>query len=384
MRSMHRVYLIPGMFGFGEMAGYRYFGHMVAALKERFNQAGSSVVFETVAAPPTASMRRRAACIAEAIGRSAERDGAGTARQEERIHFIGHSTGGLDARLVATPTFSLHAGQQDWAWQRRIRSVITMNTPHYGTPLAQFFSTVSGTRLLYALSLLTVTTLKAGGLPLTIFSNLVATLGQIDQVFGMDVRLLDRTTDLILRFVGDKGRNEVRSWLDGIRQDQGGIIQITPEAMDLFNAAVIDSPTVRYGCTATAAPPPGPRRFVGSVRSAYAALSATAFSTVYTVTSLPHSNYPYPAADASTLQRLAQGIRLPVNDRSNDGIVPTLSMLWGELLWCGQGDHLDVVGFFRDDQRPALHSDWLSCGAGFNRNDFGQAMDALATFLLRE
>jgi len=41
-------------------------------------------------------------------------------------------------------------------WISRLASITTMNTPHYGTPLATFFATVSGQRLLYAMSAVTV------------------------------------------------------------------------------------------------------------------------------------------------------------------------------------------------------------------------------------
>ena len=69
--------------------------------------------------------------------------------------------------------------------------------------------------------------------------------------------------------------------------------------------------------------------------------------------------------------------------RANDGIVPTLSMLWGELLWCGAADHLDIVGHFRDHSRASPHIDWLESGASFRRDNFAAMTAALARFLLR-
>lgn len=374
----HRVYFIPGMFGFGRLAGYEYFGHLQAALDARFRELGVPLVMEVVQTPPTASIRRRAEVVAEAIARGA---GGATAGP---IHLIGHSSGGLDARLVLAPSVRLDVPEASLAWRARVRSVLTINTPHHGTPLAAFFTTVSGTRLLTLLSLLTVTTLGIGAPGLSALSSLVAAIGAFDDVLGIDLRLLDRATDVVLRFIGDRGRDEVAHWLDGIRHDQGGILQITPEAMDVFNAVTANAPGVRYGCIATASPPPTPARLVRHARSPFNAFTATAYSTIYGVTSRVIGRYGYPAPDAASDALLTATLGTEVDDSWCDGVVPTRSMLWGDLLWAGKGDHLDVVGHFRDDETPAVHVDWLTSGASFGRYRFRGVVDALASALLGE
>jgi hypothetical protein len=78
------------------------------------------------------------------------------------------------------------------------------------------------------------------------------------------------------------------------------------------------------------------------------------------------------------------GIDHEVNGESNDGIVPTLSMLWGELLWAGEADHLDVLGHFHDDQKPRLHMDWVTSGSRFTRQRFGAVLDEIVKFALRD
>jgi hypothetical protein len=374
----HRVYFIPGMFGFGRLAGYEYFGHLESALAARFEELGVPLVMEVVQTPPTASIRRRAEVVASAIAQS-----AGGARGGP-IHLIGHSSGGLDARLVLSPSVRLHVSGEALAWRVRVRSVVTLNTPHHGTPLAAFFTTVSGTRLLTLLSLLTVTTLGVGAPGLSALSSLVAAIGSFDEVLGIDLRLIDRATDVVLRFIGDRGREEVAQWLEGIRHDQGGILQITPEAMDLFNAVTADAPGVFYGCVATASPPPTPVRLARQARSPFSAFTATAYSTIYGVTSRPVARYGYPAPDAASAAQLTAALGGNVDDSWCDGVVPTCSMLWGELLWAGKGDHLDVVGHFRDDEAPAVHVDWLTSGASFGRYRFRGVVDALADALLSD
>jgi len=325
---------------------------------DRFCDRGVEVVVEGVPLPPTASIRRRAARVARAVH-------AGASNDAGPIHFIGHSTGGLDARLLVSPTTSIRDLDPELlAWRDRVRAVVSVNTPHHGTPLAGFFATVSGTRLLYAISLLTVTTLGVGRPGLAALAQIVAALGTVDEVIGLDIKLLDQATKLALRFVGDEGRAEVEAWLGGIPEDQGGIIQLMPEAIDIFNAAAEDAGAVRYGCVATSSPPPGPIRFIKKVRSPYAALSAAVYTTLYGITSRSSSHYPYPSPPPEVEAKLHSGIGFPPDSKMNDGVVPLLSMLWGELLFAGRADHLDVVGHFSGGGDPTDHVDWLTSGPG--------------------
>ena len=39
MSDVHSVFLIPGMFGFANLAGYDYFGHVRSAIERRYGQA---------------------------------------------------------------------------------------------------------------------------------------------------------------------------------------------------------------------------------------------------------------------------------------------------------------------------------------------------------
>jgi hypothetical protein len=48
----------------------------------------------------------------------------------------------------------------------RVQSVVTIATPHHGTPIASFFTTLRGQQLLQLLSLLTIYMLHFGHLPL--------------------------------------------------------------------------------------------------------------------------------------------------------------------------------------------------------------------------
>ncbi len=370
-RPRHHIVLVPGLFGFARLGGFDYFTHVEEALASRFLQHGADCEFVLVSSPPTGSIVHRTQVLMDAVQRACS-DDAGA------IHLVGHSTGGLDARLLASPT----ARPDLPDWFDRVRTVTSISTPHYGTPLAYFFTTMAGTRLLEALSLLTYMTLRAGGPPLTILTPVIASLGRLDQALGIEIKALDRAIDLLLSFLGEEGQTEVREWFDGIRYDQGAIIQLTPESMDIFNAGVENNPKVRYGCVATRMPPPGPMRLLKNLRSPINALSAAVFSTLYVGAGRTSKVYPPPSPTPEVREYLEKKLDLKLNNSLNDGLVPTMSMIWGDILWAGTADHLDVLGHFHGD-RDSSHTDWLVSGAGFREADFDEAMDAVAEFQLQ-
>ena len=369
--KQHHIVLVPGLFGFARLGGFDYFTHVEEALASRFLERGAGCEFVLVSSPPTGSIVHRTQVLMDAIQQACS-DDAGA------IHLVGHSTGGLDARLLASPT--------TWPdlpdWFDRVQTAASISTPHYGTPLAYFFTTMAGTRLLEALSLLTYFTLQAGGPPLTALTPLIASISRIDEALGIESKILEKTIELLLSFLGEEGQTEVREWFDGIRSDQGAIIQLTPESMDIFNAGVEDNPNVRYGSVVTRMPPPGPVRLLKNLRSPINALSAAVFSTLYVGAGRTSKVYPPPGPAPEVREYLEQKLGHEIDNILNDGLVPTTSMIWGDVLWAGTADHLDVLGHFHGD-RDSSHTDWLVSGAGFREDDFDEVMDALAEFQLQ-
>ena len=407
--TLHRLYLTPGMFGFGKLATYDYFAHVERALKRRFDDAGKKLESFVVDVAPTASIRRRAVRLAELVAATSGNDGG-------PIHVLGHSTGGLDARLVACPSARLPTTKEKLEWLPRLASVTTMSTPHYGTPLASFFATVSGQRMLYAVSALTFIGLSLGAPPLAAASALVVAVGRIDRALGVELRVIDRTTDALLKALEPATSDTVRAYLDAIQRDQGAVIQLTPEAMDLFQAGVEDRPGTLYQCTCAMAPPPSPGKLAKNFMSPWRALSSTLFTTLYSITSRYDERYPCAAADAGEEMEAAleKAFGRAPGARANDGVVPTRSQLWGKIAWAGYADHLDVLGHYPGNEAPvpfykswfrskaraaeppqeivgavpdpdadAKHVDWLLSGSNFNDDAFAKLMDGIAAGMLR-
>lgn len=379
MVAPSRVYLAPGMFGFARLASFEYFEHVTLALEERFRAHGRPVQVHICEVHPTSSVRRRAAKLARVVASTAGDD-------DGPIHLVGHSTGGLDARLIASPGVHLGDGGHDagrpgaapLGWTPRLRSVTSLNTPHYGTPLASFFATVSGQRMLYALSAFTVAALKLGAPPLAATSALVAAFGRAPLAV-FELELVDRAVEATIRVLDEASSRELRAWLKLLRDDQGGIVQIMPEAMDLFQAGVADRPGVRYQCVATFAPARAATDWIAALRTPWAALSATIFALLYGITARHDDRYPCAPPDGSAQRRVRELLgETPPHDAS-DGIVPLYSQVYGELLWVGKADHLDIVGHFPG---PPRHHDWMSSGARFNRVRFDVVMDRIVAGML--
>jgi len=381
----HHVYFSPGMFGFGRLGSYNYFAHVERELVARFAAAGHELVVHVIQDLPTASIRRRATRLAETVSQTS---GA------EPVHLLGHSTGGLDARLVASPA-TTSIPQALLGWIPRLRTITTMNTPHFGTPLASFFTTAHGQQVLAALSVLTVAGLAIGAQPLAATSVLLGFLRGSDTVLPFKVQILDRSVESVIGLVDDARSPEVRTFLAAIEDDQGAMLQLSPEAMDLVAAGFADRPGVIYQSTASMAPSPKPRRWLETVGHPWRAVSLSLFFSLHRITAGHDDSYPCAAmratlpwsgeANEAVLARAFSGSP-PLE--ANDGVAPLRSQLWGTLIWAGLADHLDVLGHFRDDRDPSTvapelrHSDWLTSGSDFRHAQFTQLIDAIATGML--
>ncbi len=384
---LQHVYLIPGMFGFSHLASYDYFGHVERALSTRFDVAGEEVFLHVVDVAPTASVRRRAATLAAMVQQT-------SAGNDAPIHLLGHSTGGLDARLVASPGSQLANAASAASWLPRLCSITTMNTPHFGTPLASFFATANGERVLYALSALTVIGLSLGKRPLAVASMLVGMARRDNRVTGIRLHVMDKAVESLIGLVDDARSPEVRSFLRAIEEDQGAVLQLSPEAMDVMVAGFEDRPGVVYQSSASLAPTPAPGKWLRTFGSPWRATSMALFATLHRITSRLDDRYPCAcvsqgvvAADDKTEATLLRLLGVAPERGGNDGIVPLRSQLWGTLVWAGLGDHLDVLGHYRGDQihgdtTGSVHRDWLTSGASFGAPQFEALMDAIAKGML--
>lgn len=110
----HPVVLAHGILGFDELKLGPFRSQYFRGVGPRIEKLGTRVYSFRV--HPTASVAARAAELAKAL----------ESLDAERVNIVAHSMGGLDARYVTSKL----------AMSKRVASIITVGTPHRGTPLA--------------------------------------------------------------------------------------------------------------------------------------------------------------------------------------------------------------------------------------------------------
>jgi triacylglycerol lipase len=329
--TTHHIFLIPGFFGFVNFGKLVYFTHVRDFLEDAFARERLAVEIHRVRLKPTASLRVRASELAQWVQELAP---AGAP-----VHLIGHSTGGLDARLFTTPGVALDLDVE--ASAQRVRSV-----------LAGFFASRMGHHALRLLSLATITILRRGRLPVALMARITASFARFAvRRPSAPVDLLEHLEEELIGTLPTEQRDLVGKFVKDVYGDQALIPQLTPAAMDMFDAATSDRPGVRYACvTATAAAP-----------------------RVRTRTKLG----PNPWKQAT--YALYAWLHGRVGD--GDGIVPTASQRRGEVLFEAKGDHLDVIGHFDGPEHQPPHTDWLNTGSKFERAQFEALWTEVARFI---
>jgi len=219
------------------------------------------------------------------------------------------------------------------------------------------------------------------GQPVRVAGRLMALVARLDDVVGRSDTVLDELSRKILRRITLREDDAVWAFLRDIAADQGAILQLTPESMHLFNAAVVDRPGVDYGCVATAAPRPPLAVRGGYLLSARKSLLYGLFTLLHRLSGRAHRHYPYPPPDRELHEPVLAGLPLRWGEHTSDGIVPTASQLHGRLLDAVVSDHLDVVGQFDRSGEPL--SDWLPSASSFSEERFAEVWGRVAEAICR-
>jgi len=379
------IYLVPGFLGFARLADLHYFIEVGEHLERRLAAAGIAASVVTTATVPVGSLRKRAEKLAEEVAARHDPD-------TSSVHFVGHSTGGLDVRLLLSPGSELDAGPDmrarlgDAAFGRyadalgKVRSATAVATPHFGTPIASVGVRLSVDALLRTASQAARWPGVRDGLALAL--SAAAPLADVVQKLPVSLPFLDWIDSAVL----SSDPLAVLRYLDGIGADIGALRNLTQEAADLADALLVDRPAVDYGSVVT-----GTNEPLGAIKAITPLIYANSigFRVAWYFTADRDPAYEY-ASRTAELRAMhvaddAAGLDvgdLEIDDRTNDGIVPTESQAHGRVLAVLASDHLDCVGHFPHTLADGTEvSGWVRSGAGFGSPRFELLWDRVADFM---
>lgn len=364
-----RVFLVPGFFGFTNLGDFPYFSHFHVVLSQELGALGIDAAVMPLDTLPTASIGKRAKhLLGHIVANSAD---------DDDVHIVGHSTGGIDGRFLVASGTQLEGRAEVID---RVRTVVSVSSPHRGAPVAAFFTSLLGQKLLMLLSLSTVHMIRLGSVPLPALVALGGAVAQTGALEWASGGVLDQLFQQVLADFSPDRRREIQAYFDQAYRDQTLLAQLTPESMELLDALATPADGVRVGSVITAAPRPT----LG--RQAQYGLNPTwhAMYLLYRGLHMLSSTTPRRFArqpKANVVTTLERSLGWRVDHTDSDGMVPVLSQLWGELIHVARADHLDVMGHFHGPGLHPKHVDWLRTGSNFGEDEFRHLIASVARFI---
>ena len=310
------------------------------------------------------SLRQRARDLREALA---------ALPSGEPIHIVGHSTGGLDARLLTSPGVDLGGEVESYA--TRVRSVTSICTPHRGSPLADHFVGLIGEPLLRTLSILTALVLRHGQLPARLALRFARALVGEQLLPNTPIHLVLDTLEreaisaLEARCASETERLSVADFMREVRATPHLIPQLMPPTLDVFNASVVERPSVRYGCVVARCPAPNLSSQLRVRGGPYEHATHAFFQWLWRRSSPIHSDFEVELDEQQRARVTEAWGELP-RPSDNDGMVPTNSQIHGDIIHAATADHLDVIGHLEEPRHIPPHHDWIASGSGFDRPRF--------------
>jgi hypothetical protein len=344
--------LVPGFGGFDALGQMQYYARVSERLDHWSQRHESGIELHSFDNLPTAAVATRARDLEEYLVKSIERHAI--ARHDD-IVLLGHSTGGLDIRCLLERRRDLRA---------RVKRVVFMSVPHYGTNLADF---IDSERRVIAMLLWGLRHFPwVAGQAITIIKKL-GTLNDsqivVDAIDDLR-RELKIPHDAWLAAEARRAAAELDLWRNQTASDFLAI-------QDLKTRSDIADKLAEIECLSFATVAPNPfveplaydpvlREFGDAwalardhasrpadtdkiFRLAYAACSAGPFAR-------RHDGVEWlPGFEA------APGPTAAIEPWHNDSIVNTASMIWpGGQNWLVQADHADIIGHYERRCAPPV------------------------------
>ena len=279
---------------------------------------------------------------------------------------------------MTTPGIALPGEHSAETFARQVKTVVCVSTPHLGTPLAAFFNGMVGQQLLKLLSALTLHIIRLGSVPLPAVVALTDTLPGSGLIIKENI--LDQLYRDLLRDFDATRRADLMDFFEQVTKEQSLITQLTPDAMDLFNASAADRPGVRYGCVLSCSPRPS---MLSQIKLGLKPTDQTMYTLYRTLHRLTGNGSDLHLPKFSKRQRMAllKAFGHIPTKLYNDSVVPTLSQIHGEIIHATWADHHDTIGHFNGPDHEPPHIDWLKTASHFKRENFEELWEKVLEFI---
>ncbi len=333
------IFLIPGYLGFRGKQGYSGYWDTVAPILTEHGLTCHSVMTE-----PVGIVARRARSLRNAIITACGNDS-----DQSPIHLLGHSMGGLDARYLLSPATSVRLPD---GLRARVRTSVSIATPHYGTPIADFYQSLRAEELMSFVGKVAARWSTDGRLDQA--SRFIAEHHRhIDRVLSKAGR--EEFARILQGIVGSNADDysELRAYLTSLARYRGALRRLRIRYMARFNDRVTDDPDMRYISYVSGAEAVRVKD-VGTWIYRLGTFIAGGVGKV-ALPPLPNGGVVRGEQVVSVFERGDGDVSLTLPAKLSDGVVPSASQFWGEFGGYVPLDHHAVIGRF--DLLPAREPD---------------------------
>jgi pimeloyl-ACP methyl ester carboxylesterase len=358
----HAVALVPGFLGFDHQGSLTYFAdRFIAGLRASLEaRCGVRIVVVALPTPPIGSLAERQKDLLSNLTNLDGKLGGPFA-----WHVVGHSTGGLDAALLArTNTLTLDPTKGSVYSNKplrveNLRTVTTISAPHYGTCLARApISTIS----------------RPEGNTL---QNRLVGLGELVAALR-DLTQRDAMWSRIQFALGSALEGSAPKFLLHLLLADKLARDLDPSVTASLTGAKNRRDDVNVFSIATIAPRPGGDHEDKLFRDLWTWTQLVSAKALPEPPAMPSSPEKVIAADPSRLPR-------PIGPEANDGVVNTDRQVDGTFAGLVLGDHGDVIGRYRRTDplsppgRSTIDPGLLTSGANFGDDQFFALVALVAT-----
>ncbi|HEX2673893.1 MAG TPA: hypothetical protein VHM25_23615, partial [Polyangiaceae bacterium] len=245
-------------------------------------------------------------------------------------------------------------------------------------PVATYFTRPMGRFLIRTVGSYLIFMLERGRVPLKLLLRLGYFVVRARDPFRKRPGTFDELYDKLLSDLSEPRILELATFLKAVVKDQSLLFQLTPAGCDLLNACTAD-PKIAYASVVARAAPPTFRNAWRSLRDLYAQIMFPMYAFLHRAARRDELGNP-PLTELQLAQLGRASAIVPVRADS-DGVVPTLSQVWGPVLYFAQADHLDVVGQYGLSTQAARTGDWIPSFSPFGHEQFLELWTRVVHFI---